>query len=119
MSPVEISRAVLLAAPSDGGDMTPSSITPGTPGFIAIFLVGIVILLLVVDMNRRVRRVQATAKVEARHAAEREAAEREASGTGAAAGGSSTADADGEPRDGGSEPGAADAPGTPEDPRGR
>jgi len=127
MSPVELSRAVLLAAPSDGADMTPSSITPGLGGFIAVLLVGLAILLLVVDMNRRVRRVQATAKVEARHAEEREASEREASESDAAAGASSTADAgdttgrdaDGEPRDGGSASDASDAPGTPEDPSGR
>lgn len=119
MSPVELSRAVLLATPSDGGEMTPTSITPGLGGFVAVLLVGLAILLLVVDMNRRVRRVQATAKVEARHAAEHEAAEREASGAGAAAGGSSTTDADGQPRDGGSGPDATDAPGSPEDPSGR
>jgi len=120
MSPVDLSRAVLLSAPSDGADMTPSSITPGLGGFIAVLLVGLAILLLVVDMNRRVRRVQATAKVEARHAEEREAAEREASEAGDTTGRDADGEhRDGEPRDGDSSSDASDAPGTPEDPSGR
>lgn len=102
---------MLLAVPSDGGDMTPSSITPGLGGFIAVFLVGVAILLLVVDMNRRVRRVQATNKVEARHEAEREAAEREAAEGRADEGTTADGDtADGE--DAGDD-------GAPEDPSGR
>lgn len=56
----------LLAAPSDGEELTVVSVSPGLPGFIAMFLLAAVVVLLVVDMTRRVRRVQADARVEAR-----------------------------------------------------
>lgn len=56
----------LLAAPSDGEELTVVSVSPGLPGFIAMFLLAVVVVLLVVDMTRRVRRVQADARVEAR-----------------------------------------------------
>ncbi|MGY5766647.1 hypothetical protein ACXET9_15805 [Brachybacterium sp. DNPG3] len=61
--------------PSDGSDMTSATVTPGVGGFIFVFLVGAAIILLIVDMNRRVRRVQADAKVTARMEAEAAAAE--------------------------------------------
>lgn len=58
---------VLAEGPSDGGDFTPTSVTPGIAGFVVVFLIGLATLLLILDMTRRIRRVQARARVEERH----------------------------------------------------
>ncbi|UYG16927.1 hypothetical protein BRM3_00355 [Brachybacterium huguangmaarense] len=58
---------VLAEGPSDGGDFTPTSVTPGVAGFIVVFLIGLATLLLILDMTRRIRRVQARARVAERH----------------------------------------------------
>ena len=53
--------AVLQAAPSpsDGGEeeFTSVTVSPGLPGFFAVFVLAVVVVLLLVDMTRRVRRV--------------------------------------------------------------
>lgn len=54
----------LLAAPSDSGDMTATTVTPGLPAFIVMFLLAAVIVLLALDMTRRVRRIQARSRAE-------------------------------------------------------
>jgi hypothetical protein len=51
--------------------------TPGVWGFVAIFGVGIVVLLLIIDMTRRVRRVRYRAEVSEKLDAEHRAAEAE------------------------------------------
>jgi hypothetical protein len=60
---------LLLAAPSpsDGQELNSVTVSPGLPGFFATFVLAVVIVLLVVDMTRRVRRVQATARVQQRY----------------------------------------------------
>lgn len=72
--------AVLQAAPSpsDGEEFNSVTVSPGLPGFLATFVLAVVVVLLLIDMTRRVRRVQARARVEERQAQhEREEAERE------------------------------------------
>ncbi len=64
-------------APTPVGDFDPDSVTPGVVGFALTILVAIAVVLLVVDMSRRVRRVnyrqQANARLDAEEAAERDA----------------------------------------------
>ncbi|WP_157156796.1 hypothetical protein [Diaminobutyricimonas sp. LJ205] len=62
--------AVLLA---EGFD--PEQVTPGVIGFLATAGVGILIVLLLIDMNRRIRRNTYRAQVRAQLEAERRAAE--------------------------------------------
>lgn len=58
---------VLAEGGSDDGGFTPTSVTPGLTGFIVVFLVGLVTVLLILDMTRRVRRMQARERVAAAH----------------------------------------------------
>ena len=58
------------------------SVTPGVAGFLAIAFVAIAVVLLVVDMTRRVRRTRYRGEVRERIAAEREEAARGEAGTG-------------------------------------
>ena len=100
----------LLAGPSDGEEFTVVSVSPGLPGFIAMFLLAVVVVLLVVDMTRRVRRVQADARVAERMRAREQA--------GAAEPGrdlADTADADGA-SDGSEDPAPAADDADPADP---
>lgn len=71
---------VLASPPSDVEEFNPVTVSPGLPGFITMFLLAAVVVLLVLDMTRRVRRVQATERVEQRMAAEREGAAQDPSG---------------------------------------
>jgi len=41
----------------------PDSVTPGVWGFLVIFLIGVVVILLVIDMVRRIRRVRYRAEI--------------------------------------------------------
>lgn len=63
---------VLAEGGSDGGEFTPTSVTPGVTGFLVVFAIAAVTVLLILDMVRRVRRLQARARVEERHRAEAE-----------------------------------------------
>ena len=59
---------VLADGPSDGGEgFTPTNVTPGVTGFIVVFLIGAATVLLIVDMTRRIRRIQARERVAERH----------------------------------------------------
>lgn len=64
----------LLAAPSDGEELTVVTVSPGLPGFIAMFLLAAAVVLLAVDMTRRIRRLQARERVAERHRLEEERA---------------------------------------------
>lgn len=66
---------VLAEGPSDGGGFTPASVTPGVAGFVVVFLIGVATLLLILDMTRRIRRLQARARVAERHRDQARAAE--------------------------------------------
>ena len=57
-------------SPSDGGEFNSVSVSPGLPGFLAMFVLAVAVVLLAIDMNRRTRRVQARARVHERMAAE-------------------------------------------------
>lgn len=64
---------VLADGPSDGGEgFTPTNVTPGVTGFIVVFLIGAATVLLIVDMTRRIRRIQARERVAERHRLEAE-----------------------------------------------
>lgn len=62
-------------SPSDVDEFNAVTVSPGLSGFIAMFILAVVVVLLVIDMTRRVRRVQAKDRVENRMA-EAERAER-------------------------------------------
>ena len=59
--------------------MTTATVTPGLPGFVVFFVMAIALVLLALDMSRRVRRSSARENVRLRmeeaERAEREAAE--------------------------------------------
>ncbi|MCS5715293.1 hypothetical protein NVV95_12120 [Herbiconiux sp. CPCC 205716] len=74
----------------------PDSVTPGIIGFIVTFGIALVTLLLVIDMVRRVRRVNLRAQV-------REELEAEIAARDAAAGGTDVDDSDVAPRAGAAE----------------
>ncbi len=57
-------------SPSDGGEFNSVSVSPGLPGFLAMFVLAVAVVLLAIDMTRRTRRVQARARVHERMAAE-------------------------------------------------
>jgi hypothetical protein len=64
--------AVLLAATPSPSPKTPNAdlITPGVWGFVITFMIGVVTILLIWDMMRRVRRTRYRAEVNARLDAE-------------------------------------------------
>ncbi len=90
---------VLADGPSDGGEgFTPTNVTPGVTGFIVVFLIGAATVLLIVDMTRRIRRIQARERVAERHRLEAERiGDEDADGSAAGAG----QDGGEAPRDGG------------------
>lgn len=68
--PAERALAEVLHAapsPSDGQEFTPVSVSPGLEGFFFTFILAALLVLLLVDMARRVRRVQAAARVKERY----------------------------------------------------
>lgn len=79
---------LLAETPSDGQDFTAVTVSPGLPGFIVVFLIAVALVLLVLDMSRRVRRIQARERVEERHRLEEEElrAEQDAAGSSADSG---------------------------------
>ncbi|WP_347040537.1 hypothetical protein [Brachybacterium nesterenkovii] len=90
---------VLADGPSDGGEgFTPTNVTPGVTGFIVVFLIGAATVLLIVDMTRRIRRIQARERVAERHRLEAERIGDEDVDGGAAGAGKDDGEA---PQDGG------------------
>ncbi|MFV0460315.1 MAG: hypothetical protein ACK5MT_16255 [Actinomycetales bacterium] len=55
-----VSRLVVLAASGEDGkaNIDPNTVSPGLIGFLATFGIVVVTVLLVIDMNRRVRRLR-------------------------------------------------------------
>src|SRR5699024_5121700 len=76
MSGAQLVLAQLVAAPSpsDGEEFNSVTVSPGLPGFFAMFALAVVVVLLAIDMTRRTRRVQARARVQERKEAEERAA---------------------------------------------
>lgn len=66
---VSVSGVLLAGGPSDGGEMTTVSVSPGLPGFFAMFFIAAVVVLLLIDFSRRVRRIQARDRAERAHTA--------------------------------------------------
>jgi hypothetical protein len=87
-------------SPSDGGELNSVTVSPGLPGFFATFVLAAVVVLLLVDMSRRTRRVQARARVQERMEAEEQARRDGAAADGAdALEGGTPEDADGKADD--------------------
>lgn len=53
--------------PSDGQDLNAVTVSPGLPGFVVMFLIAVALVLLILDMSRRVRRITARQRIEERH----------------------------------------------------
>lgn len=66
--------AVPTPAPSPSSKVPDAAVTPGVWGFVTIAAIGIVVILLVLDMIRRLRRVNYRAEIRERIAAEQGAA---------------------------------------------
>lgn len=70
-----VALAAATPSPSPAGP-NPDAVTPGTVGFIAIALLAVVVVLLIWDMMRRIRRgryrAQVREELDAEQAAERE-----------------------------------------------
>ncbi len=62
------------STPAPGEELDPNTVTPGVVGFALTFLVAVAVVLLVIDMVRRIRRINYRAAVNERLDAE-EAAE--------------------------------------------
>ncbi|EWS82441.1 hypothetical protein [Brachybacterium phenoliresistens] len=75
--PTSSAFGIIWAEPSDGGELNIVTVSPGLPGFIAMFLLAAVVVLLAIDMTRRIRRLQARERVAERHRLEEEAAQAE------------------------------------------
>ncbi|WP_430645734.1 hypothetical protein [Agromyces sp. GXS1127] len=72
MSPALASALTFVSAAEEEFD--PNDVTPGVVGFIATILIMLAVLLLVIDMVRRIRRVNYRAEARERIAAEEAAA---------------------------------------------
>ena len=67
-------RAVLAAAtPSPTPKFNPDVVTPGVVGFVTMLLITVVVVLLIVDMTRRIRRVRYRGEAAERAAAAKNA----------------------------------------------
>lgn len=65
--------ALAAAAETPAPEFDPTRVTPGPVGFIAIALVAITVILLLLDMNRRLRRLRYRAEIGERLDAEQAA----------------------------------------------
>ena len=74
-APVLAVAAHVLASDEE---FDPNTVTPGIWGFVLTFFVMVAVVLLILDMTRRMRRVNMRAQVQAQLAAEAEAAARDA-----------------------------------------
>lgn len=62
------------STPAPGEELDPNTVTPGVIGFVLTFLVAVAVVLLVIDMVRRIRRINHRAAVNERLDAEEAAA---------------------------------------------
>ncbi|WP_243064070.1 hypothetical protein [Humibacter sp. RRB41] len=72
-----LSQLVLAAATPSPSPKVPNAdtVTPGVWGFVITFLIAVAVILLIIDMMRRVRRVRYRAEVNAKLDAEQAAAD--------------------------------------------
>lgn len=75
-------------------DFDPNSVTPGVIGFFAILLIAVAVVLLMIDMSRRVRRNRYRGEVREKLAAEAAEASQTAEGEASDLGSGATADAE-------------------------
>ncbi|OUE28284.1 hypothetical protein [Clavibacter michiganensis] len=68
---LRLAAAVTTPSPSPTAEFDPDTVSPGPIGFIAIFFVAIVVLLLMVDMTRRIRRTRYREEIRGRLEAEK------------------------------------------------
>jgi hypothetical protein len=66
-----------VATPAPDEDFDPNVVTPGVIGFVLTFALAIVVVLLVIDMTRRIRRITYRAQANERLDAEEAAAEKD------------------------------------------
>jgi hypothetical protein len=80
VSPLFAALSAVAPSPTPFPDYTgdPNLITPGVIGFIAIFLVALVTVFLLIDMNRRIRRTRYREEVREKLAEEDAAAQAQA-----------------------------------------
>ena len=73
-------RALLAAVPTPSPtpslNVDPDAVTPGIVGFAAMFFITAVVVLLIVDMTRRIRRVRYRGELAERRPVEQDAADR-------------------------------------------
>lgn len=64
--------AVALSPSPSPGEQAPLDASPGLPGFLALFALAVVIVLLAVDMTKRIRGLRYRAEVAQRRPSERQ-----------------------------------------------
>ncbi len=67
-------NTVFSLLPFEGVEPDPATVTPGPPGFLVMALIGIVTILLILDMVRRLRRMRYREQARETIAAEQAAA---------------------------------------------
>jgi hypothetical protein len=68
---LRLAAAVTTPSPTPTAEFDPDTVSPGPIGFIAIFFVAVVVLLLMVDMTRRIRRTRYREEIRGRLEAEK------------------------------------------------
>ncbi|MFS4506885.1 hypothetical protein ACMA46_11665 [Clavibacter sp. Sh2141] len=68
---LRLAAAVTTPSPTPTAEFDPDTVSPGPLGFIAIFFVAVMVLLLMVDMTRRIRRTRYREEIRGRLEAEK------------------------------------------------
>ncbi|MFT2708495.1 hypothetical protein [Clavibacter zhangzhiyongii] len=68
---LRLAAAVTTPSPTPTAEFDPDTVSPGPVGFIAIFFVAVMVLLLMVDMTRRIRRTRYREEIRGRLEAEK------------------------------------------------
>ncbi|ALD13369.1 hypothetical protein GW571_10905 [Clavibacter capsici] len=68
---LRLAAAVTTPSPTPTAEFDPDTVSPGPIGFIAIFFVAVMVLLLMVDMTRRIRRTRYREEIRGRLEAEK------------------------------------------------
>jgi len=68
---LRLAADVTTPSPTPTAEFDPNTVSPGPVGFIAIFFVAVAVLLLMVDMTRRIRRTRYREEIRGRLEAEK------------------------------------------------
>ncbi|MBT1636366.1 MULTISPECIES: hypothetical protein [Clavibacter] len=68
---LRVAVAATTPSPTPTAEFDPDTVSPGPVGFIAIFFVAVMVLLLMVDMTRRIRRTRYREEIRGRLEAEK------------------------------------------------